>query len=149
VYLRLFAQATIGDSPRIAAALAAALGNLGTVAVSEHGRSWKDPALVEFTVDLEPAGPVDDCVSWLLARSGPTWQGDRADRDLVWTRAPGSSLLHPAVEWAWLQATSAPAKPRYHDRDIVRVADNDATTARGIVGCEGAIEGSAPGADGR
>ncbi|NUT34542.1 MAG: hypothetical protein HOV79_15865 [Hamadaea sp.] len=134
VSLRIFATADAARSAEVAAAIHAALDRYGAVRVTEAGPYWKIPADLEFTVDIEPPGPVADCFAAVCALTAG-WSDD------VWNKRDGLVFLHPAVSWAAIHQAEAAHLPALREGDTVVVRDGVAGRRDGLVGAQAVIEG--------
>lgn len=138
VHLRLFAQAPPGDSAELAAALAQHLAGYGHAQVHEHGRYWKVPEYLEFSVELAPQGTADECVTALRAIDPAGWSDD------VWNRRPdGPALWHPSVCWASIWSQEAATPPPFADGDVVIILDCPTARRERIVDAEAVVCGHA------
>ncbi|MFD9735236.1 hypothetical protein [Umezawaea sp. NPDC059074] len=140
IFFRTMVRARAEASGEIAAHLARSLAEFGAVDVQEDGVYYKDQELLEFTLSLEPTGPVDDCVAklrdtapagWHDSPVGPAWGRRLSDG--------GVPFLHPHLDWATLSPEQAATLPRYEPGDLVRILDCPGARESGVVGEEAEI----------
>ncbi|XVV08861.1 hypothetical protein ACQP2X_28905 [Actinoplanes sp. CA-131856] len=99
LHLRLFADAPLSRSAKLAAAMAQDLADLGEVQVAQLGRYWTFAGYIEFAVEITLTSNAGSGVADIRAFEPTGWTGD------VWSHEPGGqAFLLPEIRWAWLTA---------------------------------------------
>jgi hypothetical protein len=128
------------DAEAVRAHPADVLGRYGVVTLNGGEPYRKDPALLEFRVDLVPDGRVGEAAEALRAEAPGGWSVSRGD-EWYWQRGKGPAFLHRGMESADMQWSEAADLPAFTSGDVVRIVDCPAARKYGLVGVEAEVGG--------